>query len=74
MARIRLNLKNLNIPEKLAKGRHIVTALSNNASFQNPLPPLADVTARLDQLEKAFGSVQAAKSEVSTRVVTQENA
>ena len=74
MARIRLNLKNLTIPEKIAKGRQIVTAMTNHTSFANPTPALADVTARLDQLEKAFGSVQAAKSEVSTRVVTQDNA
>jgi len=74
MARIRLNLKNLTIPEKVAKGRQIVTAMTNNTSFPNPTPALADVTARLDQLDKAFGSVQAAKSEVSTRVVSQENA
>src|ERR1043166_1717179 len=74
MARIRLNLKNLTIPEKLAKGRQIVSAMTSNSSFPKPTPPLPDVTARLDILEKAFGSVQAAKSEVSTRVGTQDNA
>ena len=74
MARIRLNLKNLTIPEKIAKGRQIVTAMTNNTSFANPTPALPDVTAHLDQLEKAFGSVQGAKSEVSTRVVMQDNA
>ncbi len=74
MARIRLNLRNLTVPEKLAKGRQIVTAMTNSASFANPVPALADVTARLDQLDKAYASVQSAKSEVSTRVVTQDNA
>jgi hypothetical protein len=74
MPRIRLNLRNLTIPEKLAKGRQIVTAMQNNTSFATPVPALADVTARLDQLEKAFNSVQSAKSEVSARVLTQDNA
>ena len=74
MARIRLNLRNLTVPEKLAKGRQIITAMTNNATFANPVPALADVTARLDALEKAYGSVQSAKSEVSTRVVSQDNA
>jgi fibronectin type III domain protein len=74
MARIRLNLKNLTVPEKIAKGRQIVTAMTNHPSFGNPVPALADVTARLDLLEKAYGGVQSARSEVSTRVVTQENA
>jgi hypothetical protein len=36
MARIRLNLKNLSITDKLAKGRRIVTAMTNNASFPTP--------------------------------------
>ena len=52
MARIRLNLKNLTIPEKLAKGRQIVMAMTNNTSFPSPTPALTDVTARLDQPTK----------------------
>lgn len=73
MARIRLNLRRLSLTEKLAKGRQIVTAMTNNASFPNPTPPLAEVTARLDELDKAFASVQAARSEVATRSATQDN-
>ena len=74
MARTRLNLKNLSITDKLAKGRQIVTAMTNNASFPNPNPPLTEITSSLDELTQAFALVQAAKSEVSTRVVTQDNA
>ena len=73
MARIRLNLKNLTVTEKIAKGRQIVTALTNNASFPNPNPPLSDVTAAVEELEKAFALVQSARSEVATRVTTQGN-
>ena len=74
MARIRLNLKNLTITEKIAKGRQIVTAMSNNNSFPSPSPPLTDVTTALEDLEKAFALVQSAKSETATRVVVQDNA
>jgi hypothetical protein len=74
MARIRLNLRNLSVTEKIAKGRQIVTAMTNNTSFANPNPPLPEVTTALDDLEKAFASVQAARSEVATRTVTQDNA
>ena len=74
MGRIKLNLRNLSVTEKIAKGRQFVTAITSNASFANPSPPLTDVSAALDVLDKAFGSVQAAKSEVSTRVVSQDNA
>ena len=74
MARIRLNLRSLSVTEKIAKGRQIVTALTNNPSFPSPHPPLANVTTAADELEKAYALVQSAKSEVSTRVVTQDNA
>ena len=74
MPRIRLNLKSLTVTEKIAKGRQIVTAMTNNASFPTPTPPLTEVTMALDELSQAFALVQAAKSEVTTRVVTQDNA
>ena len=73
MPRVRLNLKSLTVTEKIAKGRQIVTAMSNNPSFPNPNPPLTEVTTALDELTQAFALVQAAKSEVTTRVVTQDN-
>ena len=74
MARIRLNLRNLSITEKLAKGRQIVTAMTNNASFPTSTPALSDVTARLDELDKAFTSVQTARSEVTSRTTAMDNA
>lgn len=74
MARIRLNLKNLSVNDKIAKGRQIVTAMTNNASFPNPNPSLTEVATDLDELAQAFSLVQAAKSEITTRVVAQENA
>ncbi len=74
MARIRLNLKNLSVNDKIAKGRQIVSAMTNNGSFPSPNPPLPEVTAVLDELTQAFALVQSAKSEIATRVVSQDNA
>ena len=74
MARIRLNLRSLSVTDKIAKGRQIVTAMTNNASFPTPSPSLADATAALEELEKAYALVQAARSEVATRMAAQENA
>jgi hypothetical protein len=51
-----------------------VTAMSSNGSFPAPNPPLTEVPAALDELAQAFALVQSAKSEVATRVVTQDNA
>lgn len=74
MAKIRLNLRNLSVTEKIAKGRHIVTAMTNNAAFATPSPSLSDVTTTLEELAKASASLQSAKSEVATRTVAQDNA
>jgi hypothetical protein len=74
MARIRLNLKNLSVTDKIAKARQIVTAMTNNTNFPNPTPPLSEISAALDDVTQALGLVQAAKSEVTTRVVNQDNA
>lgn len=74
MARVRLNLRGLSIPAKIAKGRHIVTSMTENKSFPSPTPALTDVTAALDTLQAAAAQVKLARSEVTTRVVTQDNA
>jgi len=74
MSRIRLNLRSLSVTDKIAKGRHIVTSLTNNAAFPAPNPTLADITSALDELNNAQAAVQAAKSEVATRVLTQDGA
>jgi hypothetical protein len=65
MARIRLNLRRLSVTEKIAKGRQIVTAMTNNPSFPNPTPAIPDVTAALDDLEKSFALLQSARSEIT---------
>lgn len=73
MARVRLNLRNLNVPAKIAKGRHIVSSMTDNKNFLSPTPALADVSAALDTLEAAAAQVQFARSEVTTRTVTLDN-
>ena len=74
MARIRLNLRNLTIPAKIAKTRQIATAMTDNKNFPNPTPPLTEVTAAADGLEQSAAQVQSARAEVSTRTVNQDNA
>jgi hypothetical protein len=74
MARIRLDLRNLSVPAKIAKGRQIVTAMTDHKSFPNPTPPLSDVTAAVDRLAQASSQVQLARAEVATQTVNQNNA
>ena len=74
MPRIKLNIRNLSVPDKVARGRQIVTAMTNNANFSNPHPPLTDVTASLLSLEQAHTSLQTAKADVKAKATAQVDA
>jgi hypothetical protein len=74
MPRIKLNIRNLSVPDKVARGRQIVTAMTNNTNFSNPHPPLSDVIASLSTLEQTHTSLQAAKADVKARATAQDDA
>lgn len=74
MARIRLDLRNLSVPAKIAKARQIVTAMTDHKNFANPTPPLSEVTAAVDRLAQASSQVQLARAEVTTQTVNQNKA
>lgn len=67
MSRIRLNLKQLPVTEKIAKAKKIVTALTGNATFPSPTPSLAAVNAAVNAYDAAFADSLAARQEVKTR-------
>ena len=71
MARIKLNLRSLSIPEKLARAQQVVRALTGNPNFTSPHPPLAQVTAAIDDLEAASNAAQAARQEAKARTSAQ---
>ena len=71
MARIKFNLRNLSIPEKIARSQQIVAALTGNPNFNAPHPPLAQVTAAIDELEAASNAAQAARQEAKARTAAQ---
>ena len=74
MPRIKLNIRDLSVPDKVARGRQIVAAMTNNANFSNPHPPLSDVTASLATLEQAHTLWQAAKADVKAKASAQADA
>jgi hypothetical protein len=74
MPRIKLNLRNLSVPDKVQKGRQIITAMTNNPNFSNPHPPLSDVTAALATLEQTYALLQGAKADVKAKATTQDDA
>jgi hypothetical protein len=74
MPRIKLNLRNLSTPDKVQKGRQIVTAMTNNANFSNPHPPLTEVTATLAALEQNYALAQSAKADVKAKITMLDDA
>lgn len=73
MPRVKLNLKGLSALEKIAKARQIVTALTGNASFPTPTPPLTKVTAAADALETAYADTQTARQIAQTKTSIQHD-
>lgn len=71
MSRIKLNFRGLSIPEKIARARQIITALTGNAAFPTPNPTLAAGTAAVDSLETAYAEVQTARQVAKTKTSAQ---
>ncbi|HMF57845.1 MAG TPA: fibronectin type III domain-containing protein [Pyrinomonadaceae bacterium] len=71
MPKIKLNFKDLSIPEKVARARQIVTALTNNTDFPSPQPTLAQVSAAINDLDTAYTEAQAARQEAKARTSAQ---
>lgn len=71
MSRIKLNFKDLSIPEKIARARQIVTALTSNADFPSPQPTLAQVGTAVDELETAYNETLAARQEAKAKTSAQ---
>jgi len=71
MAQIKLNFSRLSIPEKIARARQIVTALTGNPHFTSPQPSLAAITTAASELETAFADVQAIRQEAKTKTTIQ---
>lgn len=71
MPRIRLNLHRLTIREKIAKAHQIVAALTGNADFPTPSPPLASITGAANEATTADDDVlairQAGKEKTAIR-------
>jgi len=61
MPKLKLNLRKLSVPEKLARAREIIAALTGNPDFPAPKPTLATATTITDDLETAQQEQQAAK-------------
>lgn len=73
MSKIKFNLKHLSIPEKIARAQQIVAALTDNPNFTDPHPPLAQVTAAINELETAANAAKAARKEAKEHTAAQNS-
>lgn len=72
MAKTRLNLSSLTIPEKIAKAEQIVTGMTTNlARFHTPSPTLAAITAAANDLKTASDEVLAVRQLAKEKTVVQ---
>lgn len=67
MPRIKLSLRTMTIPEKIARCKQIVAALTGNSNFPTPHPPLAEITASINELGAANTAAQSARQEAKSR-------
>jgi len=74
MRNIKLNLRSLSVPDKVNKGRQIVTAMTNNANFSNPHPPLSEIATSINTLEQTYASLLSAKADAKAKASAQEDA
>lgn len=60
--KVALNLAEMTIPQKIEKGRHIVTEMTGNSNFGGDAgtitPPLAEISTAVDELETAHDKAQ----------------
>ena len=68
MAKVKLNLRSMSPLELEAFGRQVVKALDGNKDFPNPQPPLATLTAGLDELKTANGDLRTSRQDTATKL------
>jgi hypothetical protein len=70
MIKIKLNFRNMSVPEKIARAQQILTAMTGNTHFLHPSPDLSELSAAVIELEAAANAAQAARLEAKARTAT----
>lgn len=69
MAKVKLDLRGIAIPQKIQFGRQVVTAMTGNANYTTPNPALAVLTTAINELEASFNDRQA-KAQAAQQATT----
>lgn len=73
-AKAKLGIKGLNVLAVIALARRIVTAMTGNANFPNPIPLLTVITALADALQAAYDAQQQAQLTAQAKTTLVVNA
>lgn len=73
MAKVKLNISRLSISDRIARCRQIIAAMTGNANFPTPNPPLATVTVAITELDSATNDAQAARQESKAKTAIQSD-
>lgn len=74
MAKVKLGLFRLNVEQKITLGNNIKTAMTDNANFPSPNPPLADYGALITTMSAKNAVVVALQSQVKAAMVERDDA
>ena len=72
MPKIKLNFRQLSIPEKVVRAQQIVAALEGNTNFPTPTPTLSQVTTAVSELQTADNDARAARTEAERRTAVRD--
>jgi hypothetical protein len=73
-AKVSLGLASLNAAETAQLTQNIITAMTGNANFATPTPPLADVQTKLTALTTKVNAAEAAADDAKTALAEREAA
>jgi hypothetical protein len=74
MAKVKLNLSKLSIPQKITLTQNIVAGMTGNANFPTPNPALATMTTAKTTLQTKLDAVAAGKTAQKGKVTEQNTA
>jgi len=69
---VALGLGKLSTPQKIELGNTVVLAMTGNANFTTPSPPLAEITTATGDLETAYNNFQSAGGGTSLSAIVRE--
>lgn len=72
MAKVKLALRSLTIPQKVQFMRQVVTSMTGNANFATPTPTLASITAKANDLETRYNDANSARQTAQQKTTLQD--